>query len=161
MPHHDRIRAAWPPAYSACPPAIRLSRRWIPGLRWKRVSAPSRLGRDLEADARARRSFKEQIDDHLAAQRVQAAEGFLGAGLKEMRPVEYGFDFGSVQALDIEKAGGLSVGLHAASGSFGRRSFHEQHLLHVVDFLKLHFDDFLSVVCTVRPIYRASMGSSR
>ena len=34
-----------------------------------------------------------------------------------------------------------------------RRVLHQQHFLHAVDFLELHFDDFVRrVVCTMRPI---------
>ena len=40
-------------------------------------------------------------------------------------------------------------------------TFDQQDFFHPVDFLKLHFDDFVAVVCTMRPTKRASMGSSR
>ena len=65
------------------------------------------LGGDLEAHAGARGGFEEQVHDGLAAQHFEAAVAFVGKGLKKSGSFENGFNLGAVEALDIEKAGGL------------------------------------------------------
>ena len=107
---------------------------------------------DLEADPRARGSFEEEIHDHSAAQRIEPPVAFVLNRLKIAGARENGFDLSAIQTLDIEQSGGFS---QAASRST-RRTFS-------MSSISWNFTSMISssLVCTVRPTYFASMGSSR
>ena len=65
------------------------------------------LRRDLEAGARARGGFKEQVHHHAPAQNVRSLERLLRTRLKMLRPLQDRFDFCALQFFDSEQAGGL------------------------------------------------------
>ncbi len=79
-------------------------------------------GGDFEAYAGAGGGFKKEIDDHLAAKSIEAAVVVsLGERLEKNGTGEDGFDFGPVEALDIEQASGLGRHFRRRRQSFAPR----------------------------------------
>jgi len=111
-----------------------------------RVAAQA-LGGDFEAGAGARGGFVKQVDDHLPAQRIQLLDVLALNGLEILGARQQGFDLGAIQFFDSEQSGG-----HVSSGCGFFGPFAQEDFFHPVDFLKFHFDDSISVVCTLRPI---------
>ena len=81
------------------------------------------FGGDLEADARARRRFKEQVHHHASAQCIEALERFVFERLEKLGAVQDRFDLGPSKLLNAEKAGfGVHVVVEVGCFSDRKRS---------------------------------------
>src|SRR6185295_17148955 len=85
--------------------------------------------------------FEEKIYDHAAAQQIELAETVPGGRLKIAGPVQNRLDLFARQVFDPQET--LPHPTSLIPGSLFGDSLDHQHLLHAVDFLKLHLDDFV------------------